>query len=1271
MFKLGVVLGYGGSSIGTFADVSESLSEVEIRATYERAEENWPAFVTWVKEEADAVFIYSSDDHEELCSLDKVTVHLRRPEKVTVPPEHFAKVEEYYHYGGEENLRNLVLYMGALSGYDFEPDQPKEIPWQGVYHPELGLFETVEEYERRYGLEPVVGILFHRSRWIDGHTEVVDSVVGELEKRDMGVLPIFSKGTKNERLGNPGNERALEMLEGVDILLNLQSFFLKTSSEGERVEEESPLKRLNIHTLQGVRDHHKTEEEWREDPQGIGPMAQIYHVAQPEFDGTVEPIVLGAKEDREEPRVEGNFRVYSPIKSRIKHLADRMKAWLDLGNTPEEERKITFVLHNSPCKGMEATIGRGSGLDTLESMVRIMRRLKEEGYRVENIPDSGEALIDLIMERKAISDFRWTTTEEIVNNGGVLEFLPPEKYEQWFQELPEKAREDVLEGWGDPPIEGVSLDGGEGDDSFRDPGEGMVQNGKILITGVQFGNVNVVTQPKRGCYGSRCDGEVCRILHDPDIAPTHHWIATYKWIQKNSDVVVHVGTHGYMEFLPGKGVGLAEEDFPEISMGDLPHLYIYTVKNPMEGIIAKRRGYATLVDHLIPVMKPSGLYDDLSDLEELLKQRDKAENLNEKSREKVLREEIVEKAEEAELDPGVKPGQDFEQYVDKLHEKISQLKETQIPYGLHILSDAPEEEELVDLLVSILRFDGEVPSIRRKILEAQGVDYDEALENPEEKHRGKRYGNILDESTEIAKELMEEALAKEGSPCLKMHGEAKAAEGRGLERRIYELIDVENKEKVSEILKVIEYGLELAPQIDKVRREIPQLLRGFDSGFIEPGASGNVTRGRTDVLPTGRNFYAIDPNKIPTKAAWQVGKKLAENTIERYQEEEGRYPETVGMVLWSTDAYRTDGEELSQILYLMGAEPVRDGGRVTGVEIIPLEELGRPRIDTTTRMSGIFRDTLPNLWKLLDEAIQRVIDLDEPLDMNYLKKHTQEMEKEVGEGEARNRIFSAEPGAYGAAVNYAVEASAWEDKADLRDVYVNSAYAYGKEKYGEPDRKSFALNLKNVDLTYNKLGSDESDALNCCCFFAYHGGMTAAAESISGEDVKTYWGDTRDPDRPEVRDIGEEMERIVRTRLINPKWLEGKKEHGYKGAGDISSRVTHAFGWDSTAGVVEDWMYDEIHDRIVKDMKDWFMEKNPNALEEIMRRLLEADERGLWNADEEKLEELRKFYMEFEGLMEEEGIEGDHQGGSVDVMTREDIEAWSEETDETWKEVLE
>jgi len=1211
-FKLGAIVTYGGGAIGTLTEAAEELREegieVQVRAATPSSDLDWEGFFRWLAEEADAFFLLGGNPEEyggllkTLSARQKVVV-TKEPGRSTVPPEHVAKLERYYKYGGKENLKNFILYLGKLAGFDFRPGEPEEVPWQGIYHPKLGVFEEPgrykREYEKRLGLRPEVGLLFYRSYWLDGNLALVDALVGELEGRGIGVIPVFGQGTEDKKLGSPGNREALKLLEGVEVVVNLQSFSLVPRNPAQ---EESPLSPLNVPVLQGLKEYYRTEEEWREDPKGISPLSQVMCVAQPEFDGTIEPLLLAARKDvrLEGASAYGSYQVYAPIPDRIRYLADRIEGWLRLKQVPREKRRVTFVLHNSPCKGLEATVGRGAGLDTLESVVRIMRQLREAGYRVERVPEDGKALIDMIMEKKAISEFRWTTVDEIVRRGGVLEFVGREKYERWFSSLPEESRRKVLEAWGEPP------------------GEGMVYEGQILVTGLRFGNVNVVVQPKRGCYGARCDGRVCKILHDPEVPPPHHWIATYKWIQENSDVIVHVGTHGYLEFLPGKGVGLSEEDFPEISIGNKPHFYIYTVKNPMEGAIAKRRSYATLVDHMIPVMTPSGLYDELEELDELLRQYEDARSMGEEARAKVLEEEISKLAERAHLEDD-----DFR----RLHEKLAQIRETTIPYGLHILSCPPEGEALVDLIVSVLRFDGEVPSIRRKVLEVQGMDYERALEDP-------AHGRALDEATDVARELIRTAL-----------------EGGDIEGKVRDLLDVAREEGIPELLDVVKFALKLVPRVRAVSREIPQLLRGFEKEFIEPGPSGNVTRGRTEVLPTGRNFYTVDPWRVPTKAAWEVGRKLTERMLEKFLSEEGRYPEAVGMVLWSTDAYRTDGEEVAQILYLMGARPKWEGGRVKGVEIVPLEELGRPRIDPIIRLSGIFRDTLPHIYELLDEAVQMVMDLDEPPDANYLRKHAQEMREKVGEESARFRIFCARPGTYGAGVNLAVEASAWEDGEDLKEVYVDwGGYAYGKGLHGRPAHESFALNLKNVEVTYNKLGTDESDALDCCCYFAYHGGMTAAAKGLSGREVKTYWGDTRDPDRPKVRDMKEEIERIVRTRLLNPKWLEGMMRHGYKGAGDISSRVVHLYGWDATAGIVEDWVYDEVHRRIVVGMKDWFMEHNPHALEEIARRLLEANRRGMWDADEETLDQLRSVYLELEGTLEDEVRTGDFQGGDVNVV---------------------
>lgn len=957
----------------------------------------------------------------------------------------------------------------------------------------------------------------------------------------------------------------------------------------------------------------------------------------------MEPVIIGARVDGADP-----YAQTEPIENRIKHLIDRACAWIRLKTTPAGDRRVTFVLHNAPCKSVEATVGKGQGLDTLESVVRMMNRMKEKRYSVNNVPEDAKQLIELIMDKKAISEFRWTTTDEIVKKGGVLQYITPDKYKGWFDRLPQKAQERMIEGWGEPP------------------GEGMVYEGNILVTGLNFGNVNIVVQPKRGCYGAKCDGEVCKILHDPTIPPPHNWLATYKWIEENSDVVIHVGTHGYLEFLPGKGVGLSEECFPEISIGKLPHLYIYTVNNPMEGVIAKRRGYATLVDHMIPVMSASGLYEELDEIATLLKQYEDAERLHEITRMNILKKEIVEKAGKANLGDKIS---DF----SELHEKLTLFRETLIDDGMHILSQIPDLDGMANMIVSILRNDGDRPSIRRKLIEIMGYDYDYVVANPSGSVNGNQCGEILNKATETAVAIVKERIVIKDKE-LPIRNEI-------IKKKIGDLIETRNSKELKELIKVIDFGADyLYPRLQEVSREIPQILRGIDGRFIEPGASGCITKGKINILPTGRNFYTIDPFTIPTKAAFEVGKNLADELLNKFLKEEGRYPESIGMVLWSTDVYRADGEEVAQILYLMGAKPVwRESGDVRDVEIIPLKELGRPRIDVTVRMSGIFRDTVPHLFELLDDAVQKIANLDEALEENYIKKHVEETKENIKQElkekydeklayrNATYRLFAALPGAYGAGVNLAVAASAWKDEKDLGEVYINhGGYAYGKDNYGKEARTLLAENLSKIEVSFHKLESDESDACKCCCYFAFHGGMAVASRALTGKDIKIYWGDTRNAARVQVRDMKDEMERITRTRLLNPKWIEGMKRHGYKGAGDISSRVLHTFGWDATCDFIDDWVYEKIHERFVhdEDMRKWFAQINPWALEEITRRLLEANARGMWHASEDTLKELQEVALEVEGWMEERmgDVEGDFQGASVNIMTKDMVDGWAEKS---------
>ena len=907
---------------------------------------------------------------------------------------------------------------------------------------------------------------------------------------------------------------------------------------------------------------------------------------------------------------------------------------------------------------MEATVGAGFGLDTLESTALLMRRMKEEGYNIDWVPKNGKELIETILERKAISEFRWTPLSEIIKRGGAAGFVELDSYKEWLEELPESSRSKIFKGWGDP------FDGNLTELGDLEKMSLALHEGKITIPGLIFGNLFIGLQPKRGCAGARCDGSVCKILHDPEIPPPHQYLAFYKWVERDfkADAMIHVGTHGNIELLPGKSVALSPSCFSHFAVGSLPHLYIYVVSNPMEGSIAKRRGLSVIVDHLHPVMAPTKLYGPLEELDDPLEEYSRAQASNEKGRLKELEKIITEKAIHASIIRTPADFPNFHSFVEYLHGQMNMLSETMFRDGLHTLGQAPHGEELVTMLTSILRFDqGHVASLRRWILEAVGLMYDDILDKPEAVNRkfDTTHAKLLQLAGDVAKGIIERAVKNRYMSNEDIFSIARET--------IYgkygiDIYDITEKRKAG-LTDIVRFGLGLIPAIERTVDEIENVIRGFNGEFIEPGASGALARGKVETLPTGRNFFSIDPFKIPTQAAWNIGIKLAENFFHKYLHEHGSYPENIGFVFRFFDIFRADGEQLAQMLYTLGVKPVWDGSRITKLEAIPLDELKRPRVDVTIQLSNMLRDGCPRAFELVDEAVQLVADLKEPVEQNYVRKHVMERLSEMKdeEDEARKkrlatfRVFTAAPGVYDYGSNTAVASSAWETEDDLGEIFINTChYAYGKGAFGVAAKDEFKANLKRTSVTYDKWDSDEYDILDCCHIFGSHGGFTQAAKMVSGNDVKVYFADTHDPDRPQIRDMEEELDRVARTRLLNPEWIEGKKRHGYKGGTVISDRVFHIYGWQATTRLVGNWVFDEIAEKFVlnSDMRQWFKEHNVYAAESITRRLIEAEKRNLWEADPDTLERLKDVYLELEGCIEEtmDIVEGDFQGSNIEII---------------------
>ncbi|MGI5979290.1 MAG: cobaltochelatase subunit CobN [Oscillospiraceae bacterium] len=1193
----------------------------------------WPQILAYVQDRAVPTAYVGSDAIENV--TDEKTLRLS------------ARCNEYYSYGGTENYKNLVRLCAREAGdKSVSPDAPKIVPWEGIFHPDDG--ETVYSDAAAYFAKHpkkgrgTIGLLMSRANWIGGDAECESHIIRLLAEKGYDVLPVFTYSWAEPKLGARGPKWAIERYffdengaPMIDALVKMTGFFVGGRSAPDSGET---LKRLNCPVFKPLCSVNMRIDDWERDPDGT--LKDVaWSIALPELEGNIEPIFLGGT------REGGELERREPILSRCQKLCDRIEMWVELAKKPNREKRCVFILNNNPCASVEATVGGGAKLDTLESVARILKALKAAGYAVADEPENGKALIDEIMEHKAISDFRWTTVGEIVKKGGALAQVSKEEYLPWFLELPERARKKMIETWGDPP--------GEEKDGVP---PAMVYENRICVTGVQFGNALVCVQPKRGCAGPRCDGTVCKILHDPHCPPTHQYFATYRWFERvfKADFIVHVGTHGNLEFLPGRGTGLSDACFPDACIGRLPNLYIYNADNPPEGTIAKRRALATIVDHMQTTYIPGGLYEDLEQLDQLIEQYENVRTA-EPSQAHQFRHQIIDRVQASTLKDQIKteltPDR-ADTVIEEVHKLLTLVRNTQVQDGMHIFGEIPAGEKRLDLLYGILRYEsGEAPGLRTLLCRLYGFDFPTLLKTPEQfdPEHGKTNGAILADIDVIGRETLRRLLFDE--PLDESIDET----------GVYHFTDTS---ALLDIAALREHLLDLNARVD-ASDEMGSFQNAANGRFVAPGPAGVVTRGRDDVIPTGRNFYTMDPDTVPTRAAWVIGQRIADAVLEKFLRDEGHYPESFGMYWMCNDLMWGGGEGMAQLLYFLGVRPKwQPNGKVTDFEILPLSELKRPRIDVSVKLSGILRDNFKGRYKLLDRAILAVAKLDEPPEQNYVRKHTLEnmADGALSFEQAAARIFGARPGTYLNGITLQVYASAWKERGEMADVYTFfNGYSYSSASYGEEAYKVLQNSLKTVEITYNKVMTDEHDLLGCCCYYGVQGGMTAAARTLSGREVRAYYGDSREAASVEVRTMSEELNRVVQSKLLNPKWIEGQKRHGYKGAGDISKRVGRVYGWQATTGEVGDWVFDEITRTYVENEENFqfFKENNPWAMEEMERRLIEAEKRGLWKPADGLMDVLRESYVDLEGVLEESAGDGSgsYQGGSVDIKELGELEA--------------
>lgn len=1166
--------------------------------------------------------------------------------------EKSVKCNEYFTCSGRWNLMNMIKFILSDSfGESHEYGQPEELPWDAIFHPEYdGYFTQLDDFLKfkKKGDKGTVGLLTSRSYWVNEDIKIENELIKLIESKGYNVIPVYTYYNRDKEKGDVAHAEALKKfffdeneVPTVDAVIKLVSFGLIEPNYNYNHTEETLLEKLNCPIFKPIISSNLTIEEWEKDLDGAVKDIQ-WGIALPEMEGNIEPIFIGSSKN------ESGQDERTPVLNRCERVVNRTINYIKLRKKENKDKKVVFVVNNNPCASIEANVGSASNLDGLQSIVNIMNAMKANGYTVENIPEDGKALAKEVLDRKAISEFRWTTVNEIVEKGGCLDLLTKDEYMKWFDKFSEKTKAKIIKDWGNPP----------GEERFGVP-PSMIYDDKIVISGLQFGNVIFCVQPKRGCSGPGCDGKVCKILHDPAVAPTHQYIATYRWFEEKfgADVVVHMGTHGNLEFLPGKAVGLSEDCYPDICIGNLPYINVYNADNPPEGTMAKRRALATIVDHMQTVITDGEAYGPLADLENLINQYEMMK-YKKNGQEHILEHLISEAIINSKLDKKVNVANihnDIDKVIKTCSKIISLITTTSLEDGKHTIGEIPEGERMLDMLNSIVRFESEeTKSLRGMIADLLGLDFDYLIENKAEFcHEFEKLNSaVLLDLDKISKKVIAVLLNR-----------AALADNK----EIFEPYKITNPFKMTEIEVVfMERLIDIKNRIEG-SDELKAVLRGMDGEFISPGPAGVINRGRDDILPTGRNFYTLDPTTLPTRAAYEIGKRLAGRVIEKHIEEEGKCPENFAMYLMANDFMWADGEGMAQLMSLMGAKPVWDnGGRVTGFEIIPLEELERPRIDVTIKISGIVRDAFLCRIELLDEAIRTIAALDEPLEMNYIRKHTLEnIEKENPTAEdiddASSRVFGTKAGTYFSAVTGMIYASAWKEKDDIADVFMYyNSYKYGKGKYGEQSLKDFKNTLSTVDITYNKIVADTHDLLGCCTYFSTHGGMTAAAKKVSKNSVKAYYGDTRETKAVEVRDLSEEIDRVVKGKLLNPKWIEGQKRHGYTGASEISELVGRVYGWDATTDEVDDRLFDGITETFVLDEENrkFFEENNPYALEEIERRLIEAYERNLWETDDEMIEQLKESYLETEGWIEEGMVDvnGGYQGGSIDIVDLKEVE---------------
>ncbi|GFM88447.1 cobaltochelatase subunit CobN [Pseudomonas cichorii] len=1125
----------------------------------------------------------------------------------TVPAEARDRLWQFLRQGGLQNA--LDLYRCLASSWlerDYPWGEPQPLPRTAIYHPHKPGAALTDWQADWIAGQPVVALLFYRSHLQAANTGFIDVFCERLQAEGLNPLPVALASLKE-----PGClimvEDWLDEVEA-ELILNTTGF-AQSSPEAPHLR---PFRR-NVPVIQAICAQ-DNQPGWQASEQGLGARDLAMHIALPELDGRIisRPVSFKDLAWRSE-RSQSDVVCYRAHPERMDFVAQLARRWIELARLPNASKRVALILANYPTR--DGRIGNGVGLDTPAAALNILRAMQGEGYPLAQLPESGTALIQQLLGGV-------TNDLDSIDLRPCQQSMALDEYLQAFDALPQANRDAVNARWGAP---------------VDDP---MFRSGRMMIAGIRFGLTFVGIQPARGYQV-----DPSAVYHDPDLVPPHGYLAFYFWLRKayGAHAVLHVGKHGNLEWLPGKGVGLSQDCWPDAVLGAMPNIYPFIVNDPGEGAQAKRRTQAVIIDHLMPPLTRAETYGPLRNLELLADEYYEAQLLDprralELQRDilKLVRETRIDR--ELALDDSIDSDADAAIWLPRLDTYLCDLKESQIRDGLHVFGQSPEGRLRIDTLLALLRIPrgdgrGAQSSLLRVLAKALVLDFDPLDCDLAEPWSGPRPSALLAVSNDPWRTTGDTRERLELYAAI-------------LIERIVKNEAVDDLPEHPELALVLDSLRDVvAPRLDACGpEEMRGLLDALSGRFVPAGPSGAPSRGRLDVLPTGRNFFTVDVRNLPTTTAWRIGFQSANLLLERHLQDHGDHLRQLGLSVWGTATMRTGGDDIAQAMALMGVRPVWATGsqRVDDFEILPLSLLDRPRVDVTLRVSGFFRDAFANLIRLFDAAVQAVAALDEPDDQNPLAARVREerrslQETGLSEDEAVRqagwRIFGAKPGAYGAGVQGAIDGRLWQSRDDLAEVYLNwGGYAYGAADEGTPARQQFAQRLTQVQAVLQNQDNREHDLLDSNDYYQFQGGMLAAAESLSGQKTASYHGDHSQPDLPRIRTLKEELNRVIRSRAANPKWIEGVKRHGYKGAFEMAATVDFLFAFDATTELIDDHQYALLADAYLLDpsTRQFIRQHNPDALRDMTERMLEAQQRGLWQEPGDYREALEDLLLDIE-----------------------------------------